>query len=60
MTDSTTQQDGIIQHSQQRPLRFLTGSKTPGKVPLELIEVQNGEYLGEDDIVRIDDHYGRE
>ena len=33
--------------------------ENPGKVPLEIIEVQNGEYLGEDDIVRIDDHYGR-
>ncbi|MBV1879652.1 MAG: mannose-1-phosphate guanylyltransferase/mannose-6-phosphate isomerase [Pseudomonadales bacterium] len=31
----------------------------PGKIPLELIEVQSGEYLGEDDIVRIDDLYGR-
>lgn len=31
----------------------------PGKVPLELIEVQNGEYVGEDDIVRFDDVYGR-
>jgi mannose-1-phosphate guanylyltransferase/mannose-6-phosphate isomerase len=31
----------------------------PGKVPLEIIEVQNGEYVGEDDIVRFDDHYGR-
>lgn len=31
----------------------------PGKVPLELIEVQNGEYVGEDDIVRFDDAYGR-
>lgn len=31
----------------------------PGKVPLELIEVQCGTYLGEDDIVRIDDEYGR-
>ncbi len=30
-----------------------------GKVPLEIIEVQNGEYLGEDDIVRMDDVYGR-
>jgi len=29
------------------------------KVPLEIIEVQNGEYVGEDDIVRIDDVYGR-
>ena len=31
----------------------------PGKVPLELIEIQCGPYLGEDDIVRFDDEYGR-
>jgi mannose-1-phosphate guanylyltransferase/mannose-6-phosphate isomerase len=31
-----------------------------GVIPLELIEVQNGSYLGEDDIVRLDDVYGRE
>ena len=31
----------------------------PGKVPLHLIEVQSGSYLGEDDIVRFDDVYGR-
>jgi mannose-1-phosphate guanylyltransferase/mannose-6-phosphate isomerase len=31
----------------------------PGKIPLELIEVQTGSYLGEDDIVRLDDAYGR-
>jgi len=31
-----------------------------GKIPLELIEVQTGSYLGEDDIVRFDDVYGRE
>ncbi len=30
-----------------------------GKVPLEIIEVQSGAYLGEDDIVRFEDHYGR-
>jgi mannose-1-phosphate guanylyltransferase len=30
-----------------------------GKIPLELIEVQTGSYLGEDDIVRFDDVYGR-
>lgn len=33
--------------------------ENPGKVPLELIEVQVGEYLGEDDILRLDDVYGR-
>ena len=31
----------------------------PGKIRLELIEVQVGSYLGEDDIVRLDDVYGR-
>jgi mannose-1-phosphate guanylyltransferase len=31
----------------------------PGKIPMELIEVQSGTYLGEDDIVRFDDRYGR-
>jgi mannose-1-phosphate guanylyltransferase/mannose-6-phosphate isomerase len=33
--------------------------ENPGKIPLELIEVQTGSYLGEDDIVRFDDNYGR-
>ncbi len=31
----------------------------PGKIPLEVIEVQSGSYLGEDDIVRLEDTYGR-
>jgi len=33
--------------------------ENPGKVPLEMIEVQSGAYLGEDDIVRFEDAYGR-
>lgn len=33
--------------------------ENPGKVPLEMIEVQNGEYVGEDDIIRFNDIYGR-
>lgn len=33
--------------------------ENPGSEPLELIEVQSGDYLGEDDIVRLDDTYGR-
>jgi mannose-1-phosphate guanylyltransferase/mannose-6-phosphate isomerase len=41
-----------------------TGTKhrleNPGKMPLEIIEVQSGAYLGEDDIVRFEDAYGRE
>jgi mannose-6-phosphate isomerase-like protein (cupin superfamily) len=32
----------------------------PGKIPLELIEVQVGSYLAEDDIVRVTDQYGRD
>ena len=34
--------------------------ENPGKVPLHIIEVRSGTYLGEDDIVRYEDHYGRE
>jgi mannose-1-phosphate guanylyltransferase/mannose-6-phosphate isomerase len=34
--------------------------ENPGKMPLEIIEVQSGTYLGEDDIVRFDDKYGRQ
>jgi mannose-6-phosphate isomerase-like protein (cupin superfamily) len=34
--------------------------KNPGVIPLEVIEVQLGEYLKEDDIVRYEDDYGRE
>jgi len=34
--------------------------ENPGKIPLQIIEVQNGEYLEEDDIIRFDDEYGRE
>ncbi len=33
--------------------------ENPGKIPLDLIEVQTGSYLGEDDIVRLEDTYGR-
>ena len=33
--------------------------ENPGKLPLQLIEVQSGPYLGEDDIVRVEDQYGR-
>jgi mannose-1-phosphate guanylyltransferase/mannose-6-phosphate isomerase len=41
------------------PARTLHRLSNPGVVPLELIEVQTGDYLGEDDIVRFDDVYGR-
>ena len=41
------------------PLGVTHRLRNPGKVPLELIEVQSGSYLGEDDIVRFEDVYGR-
>lgn len=41
------------------PLGSIHRLSNPGKVPLHLIEVQSGSYLGEDDIVRFDDQYGR-
>jgi len=41
------------------PLGVTHRLKNPGKLPLELIEVQSGSYLGEDDIVRFEDTYGR-
>jgi mannose-1-phosphate guanylyltransferase / mannose-6-phosphate isomerase len=34
--------------------------ENPGKVPLRIVEVQSGSYLGEDDIVRFEDNYGRQ
>ncbi|WP_386413019.1 mannose-1-phosphate guanylyltransferase/mannose-6-phosphate isomerase [Stutzerimonas stutzeri] len=41
------------------PIGEVHALENPGKIPLELIEVQSGSYLGEDDIVRFEDHYGR-
>ena len=41
------------------PLGTVHRLANPGKLPLEIIEVQSGSYLGEDDIVRFEDNYGR-
>ncbi|HRP95193.1 MAG TPA: mannose-1-phosphate guanylyltransferase/mannose-6-phosphate isomerase [Rhodocyclaceae bacterium] len=41
------------------PLGVTHRLENPGKLPLEMIEVQSGSYLGEDDIVRFEDSYGR-
>lgn len=41
------------------PLGVSHRLENPGKLPLEIVEVQSGAYLGEDDIVRFDDTYGR-
>ena len=41
------------------PVGVVHALENPGKVPLELVEVQSDSYLGEDDIVRFSDRYGR-
>jgi mannose-1-phosphate guanylyltransferase/mannose-6-phosphate isomerase len=41
------------------PLGIVHRLENPGCIDLEIIEVQSGAYLGEDDIVRLEDHYGR-
>jgi mannose-1-phosphate guanylyltransferase/mannose-6-phosphate isomerase len=41
------------------PMGCVHRLENPGKIPLTLIEVQSGAYLGEDDIVRLEDTYGR-
>ena len=41
------------------PMGTVHRLENPGKVPLKLIEVQSGSYFGEDDIVRLEDSYGR-
>jgi mannose-1-phosphate guanylyltransferase / mannose-6-phosphate isomerase len=55
--------DKVILLSENESTYIPLGEKhrlsNPGKVPLEIIEVQSGSYLGEDDIVRFEDGYGR-
>ena len=41
------------------PLGMVHRLENPGKIPLEMVEIQSGSYLGEDDIERLDDDYGR-
>jgi mannose-1-phosphate guanylyltransferase len=41
------------------PIGAVHALENPGKIPIELIEIQSGSYLGEDDIVRFEDLYGR-
>jgi mannose-1-phosphate guanylyltransferase/mannose-6-phosphate isomerase len=62
-TAEVTCDDKVFLLSENQSTYIPLGSKhrlrNPGKVALELIEVQSGSYLGEDDIVRYDDVYGR-
>lgn len=48
-----------VNESTYIPVGVVHSLENPGKVDLELIEVQTGNYLGEDDIVRFEDKYGR-
>jgi len=41
------------------PIGSVHTLENPGKIPLEILEVRSGSYLGDDDIIRIKDHYGR-
>ena len=41
------------------PIGQVHSLENPGEVDLEMIEVQSGAYLGEDDIIRLEDKYGR-
>ena len=62
-TAKVTRGDEIILLSENQSTYIPIGEKhrleNPGNTPLEIIEVQSGGYLGEDDIVRFDDHYDR-
>jgi mannose-6-phosphate isomerase-like protein (cupin superfamily) len=58
----TNGEDVLLLHENEStyiPAGTLHRLENPGVIPLELIEVQIGPYLGEDDIVRFDDEYGR-
>jgi mannose-1-phosphate guanylyltransferase / mannose-6-phosphate isomerase len=62
-TAKVTRGDEVFILSENESTYIPLGTKhrleNPGQIPLELIEVQSGSYLGEDDIVRFDDVYGR-
>jgi mannose-1-phosphate guanylyltransferase/mannose-6-phosphate isomerase len=62
-TAKVTRGDEIILLSENQstyiPLGVTHRLENPGQIPLEIIEVQSGSYLGEDDIVRFEDTYGR-
>jgi mannose-1-phosphate guanylyltransferase/mannose-6-phosphate isomerase len=62
-TARVTRGDQVFLLSENESTFIPTGTRhrleNPGKIPLELIEVQSGSYLGEDDIVRFEDNYGR-
>ena len=54
-------EESIVSENQSAyiPANTMHRLSNPGKIPLRIIEVQSGSYLGEDDIERFDDSYGR-
>ncbi|AMS16815.1 mannose-1-phosphate guanylyltransferase/mannose-6-phosphate isomerase [Pseudomonas chlororaphis] len=62
-TAEVTCEDRVFQLNENQstyiPVGHVHRLSNPGTIPLEIIEVQSGSYLGEDDIVRFDDTYGR-
>ena len=62
-TAKVTRGDEVVLLSENQSTYIPIGTRhrleNPGTIPLEIIEVQSGSYLGEDDIVRFDDHYNR-
>ena len=62
-TAEVTVNDEVIMLREEQSINIPLGSrhrlKNPGRILLEIIEIQTGSYLGEDDIVRFEDTYGR-
>ena len=62
-TRRVTRGDEVVEIGENQSTYIPIGTRhrleNPGTVPLEIIEVQSGSYLGEDDIVRFEDTYGR-
>ncbi len=52
--------DRTVNESTYIPIGAVHRIENAGDVPVHIIEVQCGDYLGEDDIVRLEDNYGRE
>ncbi|NIA08194.1 MAG: mannose-1-phosphate guanylyltransferase/mannose-6-phosphate isomerase [Nitrospiraceae bacterium] len=63
-TASVTRDDDVFLLRESESTFISPGQRhrleNPGRIPLEIIEIQNGSYLGEDDIVRFEDQYGRD
>ena len=62
-TAKVTKGESVFEMSENEstyiPIGEVHRLENPGRIPLSIIEVQSGSYLGEDDIVRLEDTYGR-